>query len=155
VRADAAHARIAASGNTVRPSSLRPSFAEAPGSILAVMQSNICISAQFLLQSGRRSEQETTSSSNRSAALTLEMPTLNLKPYQTLSCNPLCPSESRLSSESFTLEMPTGRTSTDLLPCTMSTGELLMGPVHRCCSRSRACSRPNSTSAYLQGGAKA
>lgn len=46
-----------------------------------------------------------------------------------------------------TLETPTGRTSTDLLPCTMSTGALLMGPVHKCCSRSRACALPNSTSA--------
>ena len=46
-----------------------------------------------------------------------------------------------------TLETPTGRTSTDLLPCSMSTGALLMGPVHKCCSRSRACAFPNSTSA--------
>ena len=32
----------------------------------------------------------------------------------------------------LTLEMPTGRTSTDLLPCTMLTGALLIGPVHKC-----------------------
>lgn len=33
---------------------------------------------------------------------------------------------------------------------TMSTGALLMGPVSRCCSRSRAWMRPNSTSAHTQ-----
>ena len=47
----------------------------------------------------------------------------------------------------LTFEKPTGLTSTDLEPWTMSTGALLMGPVHRCCSRSLAWSRPNSTSA--------
>jgi hypothetical protein len=31
------------------------------------------------------------------------------------------------------LVTPTGRTSTDLPPWMISTGALLMGPVHRCC----------------------
>lgn len=44
------------------------------------------------------------------------------------------------------LRAPPRLTSTLLPPCMISTGALLMGPVHRCCSRSRAWMRPNSTS---------
>mmetsp|Transcript_7904 Transcript_7904/g.19609 ORF Transcript_7904/g.19609 Transcript_7904/m.19609 type:complete len:283 (+) Transcript_7904:383-1231(+) len=54
-----------------------------------------------------------------------------------------------MRSTAAPLLTPIGRTSTDFEPWMTSTAALEMGPVHRCCSRSRACCLPKSGSAYL------